>query len=142
MTGENPIDKLLFQFDRHADVRGQLTLAHVSGDSHLPFCVQRVFWITNVPGGMGRGKHAHQTCWEALAAVSGSFQVKIDDGRGHTAEVKLDTPHKGLLIPPMYWCELTCFSKDAVCLCLASGDYDQEGYISEYGEFVRRAHRI
>lgn len=136
MTLNSAYDNLSFNFDAFRDERGTLTIASITGDSHLPFSVQRVFWITDVPGAGRRGMHAHHSCWEALVAVKGSFKVKVTDGKNVPRTFVLDTPQKGLLIPPMMWCELFDFSDDAVCLCLASGDYDKQGYISNYQDFL------
>lgn len=129
-------DNLLFTFDTFRDSRGELTIAQVNEGHSLPFPVGRVFWITNTPAGCKRGMHAHKTCWEALVAVNGSFRVKVDDGENEERVFTLNTPQQGLLIPPMVWCELFDFTADAVCLCMASGGYDKEGYISDYAEFL------
>lgn len=127
-----------FEFDKYPDARGVLILSRAQDDPHLPFVVQRVFWITNVPAGEERGKHAHRTCWEALVAVKGQFSVRVDAGDGVMQDMTLDRPEQGVVIPPMVWCELYDFSEDAVCLCLASGDYDPEGYIGDYHEFLKQ----
>jgi len=127
---------LIFKFDTFRDGRGELTVAQSCGRHGLPFNVGRVFWISNVPAGEERGKHAHRTCWEALVAVKGSFSVKVDNGRDTARVFALDNGQTALLIPPMVWCELSSFSPDAICLCLASGCYDENGYISDYDEFL------
>lgn len=130
-------DNLNITFDAFSDSRGTLTVANLRGESILPFGVQRVFWINHVPQGGERGKHAHQTCWEALVAVNGSFTVRLDNGCEKPRCVTLQSPHTALIIPPMMWCELYDFNENAVCLCLASGDYDKDGYISDYNEYLR-----
>lgn len=129
-------DNLIFEFDTHRDRRGELTVAQSCGINSLPFHVERVFWVSKVPAGEERGKHAHRTCWEALVAVRGSFTVKVDNGRVPARSFLLKDTQSGLLIPPMVWCELYSFSADAVCLCMASGCYDQKGYISDYNEYL------
>ena len=132
-----PINEhILLKFDSHTDSRGTLTVASLSDRSKLPFEVNRIFWITGVPDQAHRGKHAHRFCWETLIPVHGQFKVRVDDGKGICEVFALDHPEKGLVIPPMVWCELFDFSDDAVCLCLASGNYDKEGYISDYSEFL------
>ena len=70
-------------------------------------------------------------------SVHGQFKVRIDDGKGLSLVVVLDKPDVCLIIPPMVWCELYDFKDEAVCLCLASDEYDQEGYISNYNEFLK-----
>lgn len=141
MRQNTNIDNLIFKFDTFSDERGELTVAQGGGENALPFSPQRVFWITNVPANGERGKHAHRTCWEALVAVKGSFVVKVDNGRDPVRTFTLDNPQTGLLIPPLVWCELSAFSSDAVCLCMASGIFDQEGYVSNYNDFLKAVSR-
>lgn len=136
MEFNSAYDKLSFEYDTFGDERGVLTIAGNAEGVRLPFDVQRVFWIHGVPAYGRRGMHAHRTCWEALSAVSGSFKVKVSNGIETPVTFLLDKPRKGLLIPPMVWCELFDFSADAVCLCLASGCYDPSGYISNYDDFL------
>ena len=116
------------------DERGRLTPVSTRG-TDLPFEVGRVFWITDVPETTERGCHAHRTCWEALFALHGSLKVEMDDGLHAPFTVVLDKPEEGLLIPPMYWCRLSDFTPGTVCLCLASGVYDKEGYLETYDDF-------
>lgn len=138
MDSVSPYHRLLFQTGEHSDERGSLFVAEADTATQIPFSVQRAFWLTGVPVGAKRGEHAHQTCWEALVAVHGSFSVRLDDGI-HAAETfTLASPDRGLLIPPMMWCELFDFSADAVCLCLASGAYEPSGYINDYTAFKQR----
>lgn len=126
-----------FKFDKFTDPRGTLTISNVQGGRALPFPVERVFWITNVPSDSRRACHAHASCYEAIIAVAGSFKIMVDDGKGHAEEYALNNPSEGILVPPNTWCELYDFSTDAVCLCLASGRYDPEGYINDYETFCR-----
>ncbi len=130
-----PYDNLLLRLPSFPDGRGLLTLCTLGQGGGLPFDVQRLFWITNVPPNASRGSHSHRTCWELLVAVKGSFRVKVDDGIHPPCTFTLSSETEGLLIPPLFWCELSDFSADAVCLCLASGDYDREGYINNYEAF-------
>ncbi|MGM9694679.1 MAG: sugar 3,4-ketoisomerase [Alloprevotella sp.] len=117
-----------------ADERGRLIPVSTRG-TDLPFEVGRVFWITDVPEGTVRGCHAHRTCREVLFALHGSLEVCMDDGVHPPFTVVLDKPDEGLLIPPMWWCRLSRFAPGTVCLCLASGDYDKEGYLETYDAF-------
>ena len=123
-------DNYSFDWQTFTDERGTLSVSNLSDGEALPFEVGRVFWITNVPEGQKRGNHAHRTCHEALVCLQGSFKVKVDNGNGVSFVQILDSPQKGLYIPPMVWCELYDFTPDAVCLCLASGPYDKEGYLA------------
>lgn len=120
------------------DERGTLRVIDFNrGDTHrLPFNVGRVFWIDHVPEGAVRGAHAHQSCWEALVAVKGQFSVRVEDGHGTSTTFRLDNPSEALIIPPLVWCELSNFSQNAVCLCLASGSYDPDGYLCDRDEFA------
>jgi dTDP-4-dehydrorhamnose 3,5-epimerase-like enzyme len=115
------------------DVRGNLSF--IEGCRHIPFEIQRVFYLYDVPGGAIRAGHALKTCEQFLIAVSGSFEVVIDDGVSRS-EYLLNRAYKGLLIPPRFWRELKNFSSGSVCLVLASQAYDEGDYFSDYEEFV------
>ena len=116
-----------------ADSRGNLAIID-NAKSVLPFKVQRVFWIYNVPEGQVRGLHAHRTCSEVLVTVKGSLSVILTDKNG-TKEYNLNSPNKGLLIRPFVWCKLEKFSSDCVCICFASEAYDETGYINDWNSF-------
>ena len=122
-------NQLTITFPSYPDERGTLTVAGLNRSGILPFKVERVFWITGVPDHAIRGCHAHRRCHEALICLHGSVKVKVDNGCGQSFTTTLSSPDKGLLIPPMVWCELSDFAPGTVCLCLASGDYDKEGYL-------------
>ena len=113
------------QLPQCVDERGVLTYAE--GASAIPFAIERVFWISDVPAGMCRGGHAHWSCHEALFAIRGHFSVDIDDGTG-CRHFLLDSPTRGVVIPAGAWCELTSFSEDALCLVFASEHYNADGY--------------
>lgn len=100
----------------------------------MPFDIRRIFWIGGVPSGETRGSHAHRTCAEIVVPVCGSFKATITDNCG-TSVFQMCNPAEGLFIPPMAWCVLSDFSKDCVCLCLASENYDADGYINDFEEF-------
>ena len=136
MTQDLQPETLTIDFDSFSDARGVLTVEQNSAHSPLPFRVDRVFWITDVPQGATRGNHAHQTCYEALVCVHGSFKVKVDNGCGLSFTDLLDSPQKGLVVPPMVWCELLDFTPGAVCLCMASGGYDKDGYLETREEWL------
>lgn len=124
----------LINFSEFTEKRGMLIVVDFNKD--LPFDISRVFWITNVDAEQTRGNHAHRTCYEVVIAVSGSFKVKLShDGKNFT-EYILDEPTKGLIIAPYVWCQLYDFSKNSVCLCLASEEYNSTGYIHSLDEFI------
>ena len=107
------------------DKRG--LLCYLEGNVHIPFPVQRVFWITDVPEGEVRGGHAHWSCDEVVFAASGSFEIEVDDGRQRFVTT-LYSPSCGLTIPAGVWCELRHFAPGTVCVVMASQPYDASGY--------------
>ena len=116
------------------DPRGNLTVAEQMGN--VPFEVKRVYWTYDVPGGESRGGHAHKQCVEFIIAVSGSFTVTLDDGKGHHEDHHLNHPWQVLLVSTGIWRTLEDFSSGAVCLVLASELFDEADYIYEYDEFL------
>lgn len=115
-----------------ADPRGNLTF--IEGHSHIPFSISRSYWIYDVPGGEKRGGHAYYRNEELIVAVSGSFDVVVDDGVSrHT--YSLNRSYYGLYIPAGVWRELVNFSTNALCLVLASSRYDETDYIRDYSIF-------
>jgi dTDP-4-dehydrorhamnose 3,5-epimerase-like enzyme len=115
------------------DRRGNLTF--VEGDRHAPFEIRRVYYLYDVPGGATRAGHAHRGLQQLLIAVSGSFDVVLDDGRTREV-VTLNRSYIGLYIPQLVWREIENFSSGSVCLVLASEHYDEADYIHDYDEFV------
>jgi dTDP-4-dehydrorhamnose 3,5-epimerase-like enzyme len=117
---------------RIADPRGNLTF--VENGPHLPFTVQRVFYLYDVPGGESRGGHAHRELEQLIIAVSGSFDVVVDDGVD-TERFSLNRSYYGLYVPRMVWSHLENFSSGSVSLVLASMPYDEADYYRDFGEF-------
>lgn len=113
------------------DTRGNLAVLEKDG---VPFEIKRVYYLYDVPSDSFRGGHAHKEQVELLIAVSGSFEVVLDDGE-QKQTVMLNKPNIGLLIPTMIWRELQNFSSGAVCLVLASDTFDEADYIREYDRF-------
>ena len=116
------------------DPRGNLTVAEQM--KNVPFEVKRVYWTYDVPSGESRGGHAHKECVEFIIAVSGSFTVSLDDGRGSRKDYHLNHPWEGLLVPTGIWRTLEDFSSGSVCLVLASELFDEDDYIYEYEDFL------
>ncbi|MEP0265658.1 FdtA/QdtA family cupin domain-containing protein [Dokdonia sp.] len=115
-----------------SDPRGNLAV--VEKDT-LPYEVKRIYYLYDVPSDAYRGGHSHKECMEFLVALSGSFEVVLDDGISKK-RVTLNKPNKGLLIPTGIWRELENFSSGAVCLVLASDVYEEEDYIRDYEQFI------
>lgn len=115
------------------DPRGDLTF--VEGGRHVPFSIARVYYLYNVPVDSQRGGHAHRMLEQVVFALSGSFRMKIDDGK-NKSKVWLRNPTKGLYIKNMIWREMDKFSQGAVCMVLASHPYDEADYYRDYSEFL------
>ena len=109
-------------------------LTFIESARHVPFKIARVYYLYDVPGGAQRGGHAHKVLQEFIVAISGSFDVVLDDGRDK-ARFHLNRPFYGLYIPRMIWRELDNFSSGSVCLVLASEYYDESDYFRDYSEF-------
>jgi hypothetical protein len=103
---------------------------------HVPFDIQRVFYLYDVPGGEGRGAHAHKALHQFIVSVMGAFDVVMDDGV-EKKRVRLDRAYFGLHIPPMIWAHEENFSSGGICLVLASMTYDEDDYIRDYDSFLR-----
>lgn len=111
---------------------GNITI--VQNDHDLPFNVRRVYYLYDVPSGSDRGGHAHKNLYQLVIAVSGSFDVILDDGSKKKI-VQLNRPNYGLLVVPGIWRELVNFSSGAICLVLASQKYTEDDYIRDYSKF-------
>ncbi|MGW1608645.1 sugar 3,4-ketoisomerase [Streptomyces sp. NPDC002285] len=122
-----------------ADSRGKLSV--VEGIKDIGFNIKRMFYLYALPRDSIRGDHAHRNLEQLVIAVSGSFDVTVDD-TADTAVYRLDSPHQGLYIGPMVWNGLTNFSEGAVALVLASEHYDEADYYREYQEFATDAGRL
>ena len=117
-----------------ADEQGRGNLAVIEKGTY-PFTIKRVYYLYDVPSDAYRGGHAHKEVNELLIALSGSFEVLLDNGKTKE-KVMLNKPNKGLLIPTGIWRELDNFSSGAVCLVLASDVFDESDYIRDYDTFI------
>lgn len=127
-------DCCLIDLPKIQDPRGNLTF--IEGGDHIPFNIQRVYYLYDVPGGAERGGHAHKGLHQLIIAMSGSFDVIIDDGKDKK-RIHLNRSYNGLYICPMMWRELDNFSSGSVCMVLASNKYDETDYYRDYTEFMR-----
>ncbi len=123
----------LISLPKITDLRGNLSFAE--GDNHIPFKIERVFWVYDVPGGEDRGGHAFKNTEEFIIALSGSFDVVLDDGKGNVQTYHLNRSYYGLYVPKMMWRQKTNFSTNSVALVLASTPYDADDYIRDYSVF-------
>jgi uncharacterized RmlC-like cupin family protein len=117
-----------------SDPRGNISA--VNNRLEVPFDIKRVFYLYDIPGGESRGAHAHKECHQFLVAASGAFEVLMDDGNTKR-QVQLNRPYMGLHVPPGIWASEINFSSGAICLVLASHDYNEHDYIRDYNEFIR-----
>lgn len=123
----------IIELPKVADPRGNLTF--IEGQQHVPFPIQRVYYLYDVPGGESRGGHAHRQLEQLIIAASGSFDVVLDDGLRRERHF-LNRSYFGLYVPRMVWRELENFSSGSVCLVLASEHYDAADYYRNYEEFL------
>jgi len=123
----------IIELPKIADPRGNLTF--VESGNQIPFDIQRVYYLYDVPGGSERGGHAHKGLHQLIIAMSGSFDVVLDDGK-KKKRVHLSRSYYGLYVCPMIWRELDNFSSGSVCMVLASNKYDEADYYREYPEYL------
>jgi dTDP-4-dehydrorhamnose 3,5-epimerase-like enzyme len=116
------------------DRRGNLTF--IEQNRHIPFDIQRAYYLYDVPGGAERGGHAHKELQQLIIAMAGSFDVVLDDGR-ERKRFHLNRSYHGLYVCPMIWRELDNFSSGSVCMVLASNLYDEADYYREYTDYTR-----
>jgi len=110
-------------------------LTAIEGGRHIPFDIQRVYYLYDVPGGSERGGHAHKNLQQLIIAMSGSFDVILDDGY-HKQRFHLNRSYQGLYVRTLIWRELDNFSSASVCMVLASNHYDEADYYRDYDEFL------
>ena len=122
----------VIEFPRFQDRRGNLTA--LQSEIEIPFDLKRIYYLYDVPGGAERGGHAHRTTHQMLIAMSGSFDVTLDDGRSRK-KFHLNRAYYGLYVAPMVWRELDNFSSGSVCLALASTPFNEKDYCREYNSY-------
>ncbi len=123
----------IIELPKISDPRGNLTF--IEGNNHIPFDIARVYYLYDVPGGAERGGHAHKELSQLIIAMSGSFDVVLDDGT-KKKRVHLNRSYYGLYVCPMIWRELDNFSSGSVCLVLASNKYDEGDYYRDYNQYL------
>jgi dTDP-4-dehydrorhamnose 3,5-epimerase-like enzyme len=122
----------IVNFPKITDFRGNLSF--IEENRQIPFEIKRVYYLYDVPSGATRGGHAHKELQQVVIALSGSFDVVLDDGHDRRTFF-LNRPHYGLYIPPRIWRELENFSSNSVALSLVSQIYDESDYVRNYDAF-------
>ena len=122
----------IIQLPKFLDARGNLSF--IEENNHVPFKIERTYWIYDVPGGEKRGGHAYKENEELIVALSGSFDVILDDGCERKT-FSLNRSYYGLYVPKMIWREMVNFSTNSLALVLSSTKYDVEDYIRDYEIF-------
>jgi oxalate decarboxylase/phosphoglucose isomerase-like protein (cupin superfamily) len=126
------MEPILVNLPKLLDLRGNLTF--IEEDTHLPFKISRVYWIYDVPGGEHRGGHAFRETEELIVALSGSFDVVLNNGKKEY-HFSLNRSYYGVFVPKMIWRMIENFSTNSLALIIASTDYDEADYIRDYEEF-------
>lgn len=132
-------DCKILDLPKITDPRGNLTF--VEGGNHIPFDIQRVYYLYDVPGSADRGGHAHKALQQLIIAMNGAFDVVLDDGK-KKKRVHLNRSYYGLYVCPMIWRALDNFSSGAVCMVLASSKYTEDDYYRDYNEFIRAQRQV
>ncbi len=123
----------LIELPKIKDQRGNLTF--IENNKHIPFTVERTYYLYDVPAGERRGSHAHKNLSQLMIAIAGSFDVTLSDGK-NTEKCQLNKPFSALYVPPRTWRDLDNFSSGGVCLVLASMAYSEDDYIRSYDQFI------
>lgn len=124
----------LITLPRFDDSRGSLSF--LEGGQHVPFDIKRIYYLYAVPKGQKRGGHAHRHCIRLLIPVAGHLRLTLDDGSTRK-EFYLSEPNVGLYISPLVWLDIEEFSRDAVCLAVASELYNEDDYYRDYADFLK-----
>jgi uncharacterized cupin superfamily protein len=124
----------IIQLPKFLDVRGNLSF--VEQFNHIPFEIKRTYWLYDVPGGESRGGHAYRTNEELIIALSGSFDVVLDDGKERKV-FSLNRSYYGLYVPAGLWREMENFSTNAFALEFGSTHFDEADYFRDYDEFLK-----
>lgn len=129
----NITEAKIIELPKINDPRGNLSF--IEGNNHIPFEIKRVYWIYDVPGGEIRGSHAYKTLEEFIVALSGSFDVILNDGEKEL-KFSLNRSYYGLYIPKMYWRRIENFSTNSLALILANDFYKEDDYLRDYAKFL------
>lgn len=128
------VDTKEIKLPKILDDRGNLTF--IEGEKHIPYKIKRIYMIYDVPGGEKRGSHAYKELEEVIISLSGSFDLVVEDGE-NTKTFTLNRSYYGVYVPKGLWRTLQNFSTNALCLVLASTEYNEEDYIRNYDDFIK-----
>lgn len=134
MTTTTVYDCSMIELSQNLQSNGRITA--INGKYDIPFDIERVYYLYDVPSGESRGGHAHKELQQLIVSLSGSFDLIIDDGKNKRV-IHLNRPFMGVIMPPGLWRELNNFSSCSICLVLASHVYDEADYIRSYDSFLR-----
>jgi oxalate decarboxylase/phosphoglucose isomerase-like protein (cupin superfamily) len=126
-------DYSIIKFPKNHTQKGNITA--INNNIEVPFEINRIYYLYDIPGGESRGGHAHKKLEQLIIATSGSFEITIDDGK-FKKTIQLNRPYEGLYLPSGLWRELDNFSSGSICLVLASQNYDELDYIRDYKDFL------
>ena len=127
-------DCKIIDLPKFLDIRGNLSF--VEQNNHIPFEIKRTYWLYDVPGGEARGGHAYINNEEFIIALSGSFDVVVDDGK-EKKTFQMNRSYYGLYIPKGMWREINNFSSNSFALEFGSTEYSEDDYIRDYDEFLK-----
>ena len=132
-------DCRMIDLPKISEPRGNLTF--IEGGVHIPFDIKRVYYLYDVPGGAERGAHGHRNLQQLIVAMSGSFDVVLDDGFS-VNKFHMNRSYYGLYVSPMMWRDITNISSGAVIMVLASDFYTEDDYFRDYDEFLSAAKKV
>ena len=124
----------IIELPKFLDARGNLSF--VEQENHIPFVIKRTYWLYDVPGGECRGGHAYKENQEFIVALSGSFDVILDDGR-EKKTFTLNRSYYGLYVPKGLWREMENFSTNSLALIISSTEYDEKDYVRDYNNYIK-----
>lgn len=130
----NTTNAAITNLPKFLDARGNLSF--VEENNHIPFKIERAYWLYDVPGGEARGGHAYKENEEFIIALSGSFDVILDNGKEKT-KFSLNRSYYGLYVPKGLWREMDNFSTNSLALILSSTKYSEDDYIRDYDDFLK-----
>jgi dTDP-4-dehydrorhamnose 3,5-epimerase-like enzyme len=133
MKGSTVFDSSFIEFPKNRSEKGSVTA--INNLFEIPFEIKRVYYLYDIPGGEARGGHAHIELQQLIIAVSGSFDLVLDDSKIKKT-YHLNRPYQGVLMPPGLWREIINFSSSSICLVCASHTYSEEDYIRNYQDFI------